>query len=122
MKFYMILLFLFSFAMAIQNPCNYCKFCKQWHYCDLCPCETSASKPNCKYCHYCSYCNYCSLCSVCNDYTSSAIDKIGSILGSIGEKVQAALSVFKQVDEKRVENDIADVTEWFNKNNKRNEL
>ncbi|XP_052106197.1 sarcoplasmic reticulum histidine-rich calcium-binding protein-like [Mytilus californianus] len=88
---------------SVCGYCSYCKFCK---LCEKdCPCETSASKPNCKMCKYCKYCNLCS--AVCD-----TICQPGGIL----DKVSAAIvSALPSHDPDEINKDIDSVKEYIDR-------
>ncbi|VDH93572.1 Hypothetical predicted protein [Mytilus galloprovincialis] len=116
---------------SVCGYCSYCKFCK---LCEKdCPCETSASKPNCKMCKYCKYCNLCSavcdticqpgksvwinniiLCKYCN-LCSAVCDTICQP-GGILDKVSAAIvGALPSHDPDEINKDIDSVKEYIDR-------
>ncbi|XP_052769899.1 sarcoplasmic reticulum histidine-rich calcium-binding protein-like [Mya arenaria] len=90
---------------AKGSLCTYCDHCKFCTLCDeQCPCETSATKPNC---HMCKYCKFCHLCKVCD-----AVCQPGGILDRVTAAMVNALPSFNK-DE--VDSDLDSVKEWIDK-------
>ncbi|XP_041353769.1 sarcoplasmic reticulum histidine-rich calcium-binding protein-like [Gigantopelta aegis] len=88
---------------SVCGYCTYCKFCK---LCDEdCPCETSASKPNCKMCKYCKYCYLCS--AVCD-----TVCKPGGVIDKVSSAIINALPV---ADKDGIDEDINSVKGWINR-------
>ncbi|XP_076441669.1 uncharacterized protein LOC143280840 isoform X2 [Babylonia areolata] len=96
---------------AKGSVCGYCRYCKFCKLCDQdCPCETSASKPNCKMCKYCKYCKLCS--AVCDTICTP-----GGILDRVSATV---INSLPSVDHSEVNSDIDSVKTWIDR--KKDEL
>ncbi|XP_046381337.1 sarcoplasmic reticulum histidine-rich calcium-binding protein-like [Haliotis rufescens] len=88
---------------SVCGYCTYCKFCK---LCDAdCPCEKSASKPNCKMCKYCKFCYLCS--AMCD-----TVCKPGGVLDTVSAAIVNALP---SVNKEEVQDDLDSVKPWIDR-------
>merc|ERR1712062_302570 len=95
---------------AKGSLCQYCDYCKFCNLCDAdCPCEASATKPNC---HMCKYCKFCYVCKACD-----AICQPGGILDTV---TAAIVNALPSHDPEEINKDIEGVQDWIDK--KKDEL
>jgi len=85
---------------SLCGYCQYCAFCKLCN--DDCPCETSASQPNCKMCKYCKFCYLCKAC-----------DAVCQPGGYIDTFTSAIVNAMPSFDKGQVDQDINSVKDWI---------
>lgn len=86
---------------SLCGYCSYCKFCK---LCDKdCPCQKSASKPNC---HMCKYCKYCYLCKL----ACQTVCQPGGFIDVVSTTLYNQLPRFNKAE---VDKDLDEMKDWM---------